>query len=129
MTERKCGNCEYHDSFSGACFNGRSRNCADFTDDSNVCSVWEIRTTAEEHDVQRNKERVASTKKIVSQRAEGKTCNDCAKFVRDTDSFKKSGGWCPIPRKNKAGIPIEDRKYVCKGKKACRYFEDKGDGA
>lgn len=127
MSERKCGTCEYHESFTGACFNGRSRNCADFTDDNDVCMVWEKRTTADEQEIQRNKKRVESTKKLASQRAEGKTCKDCAKFKRDPES--KAGGWCPIPKKDKVGMPIGDKKYVFQSHLSCGYFEDKEDNS
>jgi hypothetical protein len=125
MNEKKCGTCEYHESFTGACFNGRSNNCADFTDDDDVCSVWEKRTTAEDKDVRQNKKRLATTQKIVELREKGKTCKDCAKFERDLEF--KAAGWCPIPKKNRVGVPIGDKKYVVPSHNACKFFEDKGE--
>lgn len=38
---RNCGNCQWHDGSTGACCNGDSRYCADFTDDDQTCDVWE----------------------------------------------------------------------------------------
>lgn len=39
--EQNCKNCNYHDDFSGVCFNGRSVHRADFTDNDFVCKHWE----------------------------------------------------------------------------------------
>ena len=38
--KRNCGSCKYHDFFSGACFNGYSPRCADFTRDDEHCRQW-----------------------------------------------------------------------------------------
>lgn len=48
-TKRKCGNCEYHDDFTGACFNSNSDHRADFTDNEFVCKchAWNSLTVNE----------------------------------------------------------------------------------
>ena len=38
--KRKCSTCKYHEDFIGACFNGDSENCADFTSDEDTCKHW-----------------------------------------------------------------------------------------
>lgn len=42
MTEDNacCGNCAYHDNFTGVCFNGDSEHRADFTENDYKCEVW-----------------------------------------------------------------------------------------
>ena len=39
--KRTCSNCDWHEDFTGACCNGDSRYCADFTDDDQTCDVWD----------------------------------------------------------------------------------------
>ena len=39
-SRKNCGNCHWHDDFTGACFNGDSPHCADFTDDGHLCPQW-----------------------------------------------------------------------------------------
>lgn len=39
--EKCCGSCRWHEYFTGACFNGDSPNCADFTDPEDSCECWE----------------------------------------------------------------------------------------
>ena len=41
-----CGNCEYHDEFTGACCNGDSEHCADFTSNEDRCQDWEHKSPA-----------------------------------------------------------------------------------
>ena len=38
-----CKNCEYHDEFTGACCNGDSEHCADFTSNEDSCQDWEYK--------------------------------------------------------------------------------------
>lgn len=38
-----CETCRYWEPFSGACCNGDSPHCADFTDDDDACTGWEWR--------------------------------------------------------------------------------------
>ena len=47
--EKTCCTCRWHESYTGVCFNGRSPNCADFTDQEDSCKGWEERT--EETDI------------------------------------------------------------------------------
>lgn len=47
--EKTCCTCRWHESYTGVCFNGRSPNCADFTDPEDSCKGWEERT--EETDI------------------------------------------------------------------------------
>lgn len=46
--EKNCGNCRWHEDFTGACFNGDSPNAADFTSDSESCTEYEQKEEAEE---------------------------------------------------------------------------------
>lgn len=41
MNNECCKNCKWHDSFTWACCNGDSENCADFMDNDNWCKVYE----------------------------------------------------------------------------------------
>ncbi len=47
MDERKCGNCRWHEDFTGACFNGDSPYRADFTGDEQSCEAHEEREVEE----------------------------------------------------------------------------------
>ena len=40
---QKCETCEYHDEFTGACCNGDSEHCADFTSNEDSCQDWEYK--------------------------------------------------------------------------------------
>lgn len=41
VRRERCGNCKWHDDFSGACFNGESEYRADFTTSAFSCEKWE----------------------------------------------------------------------------------------
>ena len=41
MIEMQRKTCEWHDSYTGACGNGDSEHCADFTSDDDTCDNWE----------------------------------------------------------------------------------------
>lgn len=41
MQEENCGECRWHEDFTGACFNGDSPHVADFTDDEQSCPAFE----------------------------------------------------------------------------------------
>ena len=45
--ESNCGTCKWHEYFTGACFNGLSANCADFTSDNDLCERWEEKSDNE----------------------------------------------------------------------------------
>ena len=36
-----CSSCNWHEDFSGVCFNGDSENAADFMDPEACCGEWE----------------------------------------------------------------------------------------
>ena len=38
-----CSNCTYHDEYTGACCNGDSEHCADFTSNKDSCQDWEYK--------------------------------------------------------------------------------------
>lgn len=42
-TKRKCGNCKWHEDYSGVCCCGDSQHRADFTDNEFVCECQEWR--------------------------------------------------------------------------------------
>jgi hypothetical protein len=41
---KTCKKCKFHDDFTGACCNGYSEHCADFTDDEDSCRHFENNT-------------------------------------------------------------------------------------
>lgn len=41
--DMRCGTCRWHEDWTGACFNGDSPNCADFTNSDGYCEKWEVR--------------------------------------------------------------------------------------
>jgi hypothetical protein len=40
MIIKKCGNCDFYDSFTGACCNGLSDNHSDFMNEDDSCINW-----------------------------------------------------------------------------------------
>jgi hypothetical protein len=41
MENKTCSNCEYWEEYNGACTNGDSEKCADFTTEDYSCEKWE----------------------------------------------------------------------------------------
>ena len=41
VSRSTCGTCAYHEDFTGACFNGLSEHCADFTSNDDSCKEYE----------------------------------------------------------------------------------------
>lgn len=39
--DKSCATCVWWEEFQGVCFNGDSPNCADFTDEEEVCEEYE----------------------------------------------------------------------------------------
>lgn len=37
-----CSTCKWYEEFNGACTNGESKSCADFTNEDSLCDKWKI---------------------------------------------------------------------------------------